>query len=351
MQKSALNVIFATKNLTMTNIKKFACSVIVIISIVFLISWGSWGHKHISRAAVFALPVEMKSFYFNHIDFITEESVVPDVRKATMNDKTEAHKHYIDIEGFNGTSIDSFPKNTADAKAKFGEKLLEEQGILPWHIAEMMTKLTKAFQNKDKSQILFLSGDLAHYIADANMPLHTSSNHDGQLTDQKGIHSFWESKIPEMFGEAYNFKVENAVYIKDISTETWTIIKNSHSLVEPLLLTDKTTKANFDKEKLFKKDENGALIINKYKQKIQSDAYAEAFHKALNGMVENQMRHAIKDISNFWYTAWVDGGQPNLTELDATSLTKSNLHRMKKESRLLDKKGRLFGLESGKDND
>ncbi|MBC7495151.1 MAG: zinc dependent phospholipase C family protein, partial [Flavobacterium sp.] len=261
----------------MTNIKKFACSVIVIISIVTLISWGSWGHKHISRAAIFALPVEMKSFYFNHIDFITEESVVPDVRKATMNDKTEAHKHYIDIEGFNGTLIDSFPKNTADAKAKFGEKLLEEQGILPWHIAEMMTKLTKAFQNKDKSQILFLSGDLAHYIADANMPLHTSSNHDGQLTDQKGIHSFWESKIPEMFGEGYNFKVENAVYIKDISTETWAIIKNSHSLVEPLLLTDKTTKANFDKEKLFKKDENGAFVLNKYKQKIQSDAYAEAF--------------------------------------------------------------------------
>ena len=335
----------------MSLIKKIAYSAVLLISLITLISWGSWGHKHISRAAVFALPTQMKSFYFNHIDFITEASVVPDVRRATMSDKTEAHKHYIDIEGFNNTAIDSFPKNAIDAKTKFGEKLLDEQGILPWHISEMMTKLTKAFQNKDKSQILFLSGDLAHYIADANMPLHTSSNHDGQLTDQKGIHSFWESKIPEMFGETYNFKVENAVYIKDISTEAWAIVKNSHLLVEPLLLTDKTTKANFDKEKLYKKDENGAVILNKYKQKIQSDAYAEAFHKALNGMVESQMRHAIQDISNFWYTAWVNGGQPNLNDLDAKSLTESNAHRMKKETKLINKKGRLFGLESSKEND
>jgi len=183
------------------------------------------------------------------------------------------------------------------------------------------------------------------------MPLHTSSNHDGQLTDQKGIHSFWESRIPELFGESYNFKVEKATYLKDVSAETWAIIKNSHSLVEQLLLVDKTTKANFDFKKLYKTDEKGELIINRYKQKIQSDEYADAFHKALNGMVENQMRHAIKDISNFWYTAWVNGGKPNLIDLDAKELSKSNVKRMKMETKLLDKKGRLFGLGSGKDND
>jgi hypothetical protein len=30
-------------------------------------------------------------------------------------------------------------------------------------------------------------GDLGHYIADGHMPLHTSDNHDGQNTNQKGI--------------------------------------------------------------------------------------------------------------------------------------------------------------------
>lgn len=332
------------------NKKSLVVPCAAIISIL-LISWGSWGHKHISHAAVFALPTQMKLFFFNHIDFITEESVVPDVRKATMSDKTEGHKHYIDIEGFPITEIDSFPKTYADAKSKFGEKLLDEQGILPWHIAEMMEKLTKAFQNKDKSQILFLSGDLAHYIADANMPLHTSSNHDGQLTDQKGIHSFWESRIPELFGENYNFKVPTAEYLPNVAAATWSIIKNSHALVEPLLKADKTTKATFDPNKLYKKDANGALILSKYKQKIQSDEYATALHAALNGMVEKQMQHAITDVANFWYTAWVNAGKPNLDPLDSESLTDSNKKQLKKETKLLNKKGQLFGVASSKEID
>jgi hypothetical protein len=48
----------------------------------------------------------------------------------------------------------------------------------------MMEKLTQAFKEKRKSEILFIAADLGHYIADAHMPLHTD-NHDGQLTDQK----------------------------------------------------------------------------------------------------------------------------------------------------------------------
>jgi hypothetical protein len=50
----------------------------------------------------------------------------------------------------------------------------------------MMEKLTQAFKEKRKSEILF-TADLGHYIADAHMPLHTSDNHDGQLTDQNSL--------------------------------------------------------------------------------------------------------------------------------------------------------------------
>jgi hypothetical protein len=65
-------------------------------------------------------------------------------------------------------------------------------------------KLTQAFKEKRKSEILFIAADLGHYIADAHMPLHTSDNHDGQLTDQKGIHSLWESRLPELFVKITN---------------------------------------------------------------------------------------------------------------------------------------------------
>lgn len=69
-------------------------------SITLVFAWGQWGHKHISRAAVFALPENMRKFYYNHIDFITENAVIPDLRRANINDKNESSRHYINIEDF-----------------------------------------------------------------------------------------------------------------------------------------------------------------------------------------------------------------------------------------------------------
>jgi hypothetical protein len=47
-----------------------------------------------------------------------------------------------------------------------------------------MAKLTKAFKDK-KNEILFIAGDLGHYIADGHMLCIHSDNHDGQNTNQK----------------------------------------------------------------------------------------------------------------------------------------------------------------------
>jgi hypothetical protein len=69
-------------------------------SITLAFAWGQWGHKHISRAAVFALPQGMQKFFYNHIDFITEGAVVPDLRRALISDKNEPPRHFIDVEDF-----------------------------------------------------------------------------------------------------------------------------------------------------------------------------------------------------------------------------------------------------------
>lgn len=113
---------------------------------------------------------------------------------------------------------------------------------MPWYIEEMMDKLTKAFKEKRKTEILFLAADVGHYIGDSHMPLNTSANHDGQLTNQKGIYAFWKSHLPEMFGDSYNFYIGEAVYINEILKETWRMINASHLLVDALLLADKELK-------------------------------------------------------------------------------------------------------------
>lgn len=326
---------------------KKACitALLLLSSIGLLFAWGVWAHQRINHAAVFALPEEMRPFFYNHIDFVTEESVVPDIRKYTINDKPEFARHYIDVEAFENTAIDELPKTMKEANAKYDDKTLQKNGILPWYIQEMMEKLTKAFKDKRKTEILFLAADLGHYLADANMPLHTSLNHDGQLTNQKGIHGFWESQLPELFGNSYNFNVPQAVYISDITAETWSIIKHSHSLADTLLGTEKKLKASFPNDKIYNTDSSGQVIKNKFGQPVHSLEYAKAFHTALEGMVQKQVRHSITDIANFWYTAWVNAGKPDLNSLDDPSLTKSNRKKYKQEMKAI-QKNRLFGFKT-----
>lgn len=324
----------------------FSITVGLLLSVPFFSSWGTFGHEHINKAAVFALPESMRLFFFNHIDYITIESTVPDLRKYTMLDKTETPKHYIDLEKFG--AWDSIPRTFAEASLKYKPEFLNEYGILPWYIQDMMDKLTKAFKSKRKTEILFLAADLAHYLGDAHMPLHTTINHDGQLTDQKGIHALWESRLPEMYGAGYNYRLPEADYILDVQANTWELIRNSFKLADTLLLAEKQLRKQFAKDNVFESGEKGSIKKNKYNQPVFTNEYAEQFHEKLNGMVENQMRAAIRCISSYWYTAWVNAGKPDLSDLDPPYLNKQNQVDLEDQLRLL-KYGKLVGIESEKE--
>lgn len=328
----------------------FTAAGLVAVS-VFLLSWGTWGHQHINHAAVFALPEEMRIFFYNHIDYITEESVVPDVRKYAISDKAEFNRHYINLEPFqrDGQSVDSLSAYTLkDVNKKFDAKTLDKNGILPWYIIEMTQKLTKAFQDKHKGDILFLAADLGHYAGDATMPLHTAENHDGQLSGQKGIHSFFESQLPEQFGEQFNFYTGDAVYIKNVRDEVWKTILNSRKLADTLLLTEKQLRNSFDTTKMYVKDAAGNIVKNIYNQPVHSYEYASAWHTALNGLVERQLRTAEALTASLWYTAWVNAGKPDLRQLDEAALTERNRKNYRKDYAAW-KKGHLFGFKIDKE--
>lgn len=312
------------------------------VSIAF--AWGRWGHKHISRAAIFALPDGMQKFYYNHIDFITESAVIPDLRRALLNDKNEPPRHFIDIENFK-TPISDLPRSLKEAFEKYDSSFLNRNGYLPWYIETLTEKLTYAFKKKDKSEILFLSAELSHYIADAHMPLHTSSNYNGQFTGQKGIHSLWESALPEIFGNSYNFKTPLAKYIENIPEETFKMIEQSHSLVDTVLEKDKEVRSHFTAESMYKKDSNGKTVMF-YSSPVFSKEYETAFNKALDGMVERQLQLSIYDVACYWYTAWVNGGEPDLISMDDPHLTKQNKKNYKIELKAWEK-GKLLNLTSG----
>jgi len=267
------------------------------------LAWGAWGHQHINRAAVFALPEPVRRFFYNHIDFITEEAVVPDLRKYTINDRAEFPRH------------------------------LNKAGMVPWYIQEVMEKLTKAFRSKRKTEILFLAADLGHYIGDAHMPLHTALNHDGQLTGQKGIHALWEGQLPEMFGGGYNLCTGPARFIGDIARETWQMIDSTHRLAEGLLAIDREMTASLPREKVYLLDSAGKIVVNAFGDLVHTREYASEYHKRLQGMVERQLRGAIAETSSYWFTAWVNAGRPDLFDLDPQELTDRNKQHLSDDLR------------------
>lgn len=278
------------------------------VGLILLSSWGFHAHRIINNRATFTLPASIALYYKKHIEEITERSI--DADKRVYVDSNEAVRHYIDIENFGEEDIDSIPIHWSRATDRYQQRKLLTIGIIPWQISFTYNNLVKAFQNKDHKKIMRYSADLGHYVADAHVPLHTTKNYNGQLTNQIGIHAFWESRLPEMFAHEYDYIVGKAEYIDDVLDKAWYIVKESHSMVDSVLkvekLLSKTIPPNQQKSYL----ERNNILIYTY-----SDIYAEAYHDALNGMVERRMSSAVHNVGSYWYSAWVDAGQPDLSSL------------------------------------
>ena len=266
--------------------------------------WGFTGHLYITDHAVAALPLEMLGFYKKNRDYLREQSVVPDKRRHT--DPSEAPRHYIDIELFKEAAIDSIPKNWKDAVEKYSEDSLQSFGIVPWQINKVSYFLTKAFEERNYKEALRLSAELSHYIADAHVPLHTTENYNGQLTGQKGIHALWETHVLEKYINSYPVPPYTARYIANRQTPIWSSVKESHALVSEVFAAElEVTKAiGTQKYAISKK--------GKQRRKTYSAAFVAAYHDRIGSQVKDRYLASIRQVANFWYSAWVDAGRPDL---------------------------------------
>ncbi len=310
--------------------------------ILFICSsfWGFNAHRRINQLAVFTLPPEMIGFYKKNILFITDAAVDPDRRRFVV--EQEAPRHYIDLDHFGDSAVLCMPRFWQEAVNQFSADTLVAYGILPWHVNRVYYQLKEAFQLGDPDRILKLSADMGHYIADAHVPLHTTENYDGQRTGQQGIHAFWESRLPELFSEDYNYFVGRASYVDNPQLEIWKAIEQAHMAVDSVLKIERLLAARME-EKKYSFETKG-----KQTQRVYSLDYSTSYHELLSGMVERQMRASIKMLGDFWYTAWVDGGQPDLKKLINYKPSEEQL-RLRKEELQKWKEGTINVRDHGLD--
>jgi hypothetical protein len=244
----------------------------------------------------------MNRLYKRHIRAIESLSVLPDQRRHTLDE--EAARHYIDLDQYELKQIAylTFEK----ASLIYTNDTLQQHGIVPWIIPIMKNRLKQAFLNRDTLLVIKLSAELGHYIADAHVPLHTTSNYDGQKTNQVGIHAFWESKIPEMLQKDLEDWSAPAHYIPDLQKETWDWILQAHTHVKKLLAQEAELNARTKPQAKYIFLKRGSILTKTY-----APAYAKEYHKLLNHQIESQFNEAIQHVGNVWYSAWLEAGQPD----------------------------------------
>jgi hypothetical protein len=247
-------------------------------------------------------------FFYAHADYLIKNATRPDSRRN--QDSTEATKHFIDFELYGKNAAYNMPFNWDKAVAKYQEDTLKKYGYVPYVIIDMQKKLTHAFKVGLKDSILFYAADLGHYIGDAHVPLHTTENYDGQLSNQKGIHALWESMVPEIELEQFNLHTAHkATYIKNKEAAIWGVLRKSFGLVNDVLQKEIEVTQTVGVDKKYR------IQMRRGKEvKYYTNEFAKAYYQVLRKSINEQLLLTSQMISDFWFTAWVDAGKPNLSE-------------------------------------
>ena len=303
---------------------------IVMVCLVsfFCCSWGFLVHRTINQLAIYKLPKSLRPFFYEYKDSIARNAPRPDQRRNI--DPTEATKHFIDIEAFGDSADWKMPMNWNDAVSKYGRDSLVKYGYLPYQVIVVKNKLTEAFRSANRDSILFYATDIGHYIGDAHVPLHTALNYDGQLTNQRGIHDLWETSVPEAVLDQYNlYSRHEAEYLSSPEEAIWKTIRETHALLNEMFAVEREVSKDFtDSTKYFTAFRWGK------DRRFYTPAFAKAYNNKLGKSINEQLLRSADQIADFWYTAWVDAGSPDLSSILPDTFNRSFRKALRKECRV-----------------
>ena len=306
--------------------RKSPVYIVALLSV--LIICGSWGflvHRTVNQLAIYELPGNLRVFFFHNMEYMVKNAPRPDLRRN--QDSTEATKHFIDLEMYGDSAGWKMPMQWEEAVRIYSKDSLLKYGYLPYLVMKVKDSLTNAFRTGNKDSILFFAADLGHYIGDAHVPLHTTVNYDGQLTNQRGLHSLWESMIPEIELDSYKlYSKHKARYLDHPEQELWNTIRESYSLLNGVFLQEKEASKNFTDSTKFRTQMRRGREVKSY-----TSAFAKAYNERLGTSINDRLISSADLIADFIYTSWVDAGKPNLDEI-----------KSKDEKKLLKKQCKAF---------
>ncbi len=261
--------------------------IFLVLSILLLAGWGRTGHLIINKNAVQFFPV---NFNFNWMQQLGDHASDADYRKSS--DPNEAPKHYIDIDSYQ-SFVDSnkIIQDYDSIVSVFGLSKVIDIGILPWTIINTTDSLQAAFEREDYNKAVLIAADLGHYVGDAHMPLHITKNYNGQLTNQYGVHSRYESDMIDKYFSQINYPSDSIPFVDNVSDYVFNMIYGNYIYVDSVL--------NADKE------------ATTFAGNTNSDQYYQKLWELSGDFTIRLFKHASKALAELIITAWINAGSPN----------------------------------------
>ena len=236
----------------------------------------------------------MKDFQ-SWVSYLKAHASDADNRKS--GDKTESPKHYIDIDSYNDfTTKGRIPQTLDSVNAIYGSAFVIDNGTLPWATIASFDSLRECLKRRNFDKAKIFAADLGHYVADGHMPLHITQNYDGQLTNQKGLHSRYESTM-------INNKISQIVYS---GTDATQITNVNQYIFDYLYFNNKYC--------------DSLLMADTYALSVSGGSYNTTYTNALwtktSGYTIPLFQRASHALASLIYTAWLQAGSPSLITTD-----------------------------------
>ncbi len=259
-------------------------------------AWGFAAHRFIVEQAIARLPAALRPFYEKNKTFMLEYCVLPDLLR-NLDVPDEPPRHFLDFDAYGKYPFDELPRGFDEAVKKFGRETVEKNGTLPWRAEAIDGRLVTAFERAGRREpysiddARLMSAVLAHYVADAFVPFHAIVNYDGQLTNQRGIHSRFETELFERRLPALKVADETFPPVTDVRAFLFDALLKSATLTGPILDADRRAVAG----------------LTEY-----GDEYFDRWGKDAGPILDARVSDAIAATVAVFSGAWARAGRPEL---------------------------------------